>query len=60
MKAPSANIQDPRKHQAPSSKLQRSIKHQTLIPNLRAFEIGLWNLELLWCLDVGAWSFVSK
>src|SRR6185503_15638477 len=41
-KAPSSKLQDPEKHQAPSSN-----------PNARAF--GVWNLELLWILELGAW-----
>jgi hypothetical protein len=51
------------KLQAPSSKLQRNTKLQTptasgrgWIPLERArFEV--WDLELFWSLDLGAWSF---
>src|SRR5215203_4779849 len=41
-KDPRSKIQDPEKHQAPSSN-----------DTARAF--GVWNLELLWILDLGAW-----
>jgi hypothetical protein len=46
MKYPSSNIQAPEKHQASNSKRE-------FHPEI--FEA--WNLEFLWCLDVGAWSF---
>ena len=57
------------KFQIQSSKLQRSSKSQAPIrrgqpqktctrPRChRSF--GIWNLELLWCLELGAWSFAA-
>src|SRR6266481_724186 len=41
--------------QHPTSNIQRSTKHQ--VPNRSPVE-G-WNLELLWSLDVDAWSYHS-
>src|SRR6266478_3199440 len=48
--APSTKLQAPKKHQAPSTKQQIEIA-------IRTFEV--WNLELLWSLELGAWSFIS-
>src|SRR5947207_15802303 len=39
------------KHQAPSSKETPSSKH-------RAPGLGAWDLELLWSLVLGVWSFL--
>src|SRR5213594_4035061 len=49
------------KLQAPSTKLQRSPKLQSS-KTVRAMslEFGVWSLGFLWCLDVGAWSFMSE
>lgn len=46
-KIPNPNIQAPDKHQIPISKA------------LVAKRIGVWWLELLWSLEVDAWSFHS-
>src|SRR5260370_28299221 len=40
------------KHQDPSSREIPNIKTQA--------GIGIWNLELLWCLELGAWSFLMR
>src|SRR5882724_2121659 len=48
--APSTKLQAPRKHQAPSTKQQVAIAIRTF---------GAWNLELLWSLELGAWSFIN-
>src|SRR5204863_5245561 len=42
------------KLQIPSSKLQRNIKHQTSKQHIARF-VGVWLLELLWCLELGVW-----
>ena len=47
-----------KKHQAPSSKLQRSSKPQTPTSQSRRF-LGAWFLVLLWCLELGAWCFAA-
>src|SRR5947207_1515268 len=59
----SSNLQTPTskeipesKHQNPSSKHKRNPKFQA--PNRGPrFELGIWSLELLWCLELGIWSF---
>ena len=43
------------KHQAPSSKLQRSSKLQSVKPVRRGIDV--WRLKFLWCLVLGAWMF---
>src|SRR5256885_5797144 len=49
----------PKKLQAPSSKSQGSTKHQA--PGAIAHDnIGIWNLELLWSLELGIWSFPRR
>src|SRR2546428_10967319 len=45
IKAPSINIQDPEKIQIPSSN------------PVTGQRFGFWCLDLLWILDVDAWSF---
>src|SRR5437667_10018111 len=51
------------KLQIPSSKLQRNSRPQAPIIYLRAKHravprvLVVWILELLWCLDFGAWCF---
>jgi hypothetical protein len=47
MKAPNTKLQDPDKLQAPSSKFV-----------LRE-SFGVWDLDLVWSLGLGAWSFSS-
>jgi small basic protein (TIGR04137 family) len=47
---------DREKLQAPSFKLQRSIKLQTT----KVSHVGAWDLELLWSLDLGVWSFSDE
>jgi hypothetical protein len=42
-KAPSSNIQAPEKHQASNTKV--------------AAAFGAWDLIILWCLELGIWSF---
>jgi hypothetical protein len=42
---PNTNIQAPEKYQGPSSKKGRR------------FLLGFWSLDLLWCLEIGIWSF---
>src|SRR6185369_2468574 len=54
-----------RKLQAPSTKLQRSTKHQTPITRLslagRALvPFGILNLKFLWSLVLGAWCFAAS
>jgi hypothetical protein len=46
------------KHQDPSTKIQTNIKPQAPI-GARAGEeqFAVWDLELLWGLDPGAWIF---
>ena len=68
MKAPSSNIQAPEKLQAPGSsggipaqessqRQQKSRRsHGKRAGSARHF--GSWNLDLLWSLELGAWSFV--
>jgi hypothetical protein len=47
------------KLQAPSSKLQRNFKFQTPTQRLTGRRvIGVWNLVLLWILDLGTWIFL--
>src|SRR2546427_6337595 len=42
------------KHQKPSSKHQRNPKFQA--PNrCPSFELGTWNLELVWCSQLCVW-----
>src|SRR5438034_1397188 len=45
------------KHQTPSSKLQRNTKLQA--PMCERGSLGVWDLELLWCLVFGVWCFIS-
>ena len=45
------------KLQIPSSKLQRSTKHQA--HNLTPAILGAWSLKFLWSLELGIWSFVN-
>jgi hypothetical protein len=48
------------KNQAPSSKLHRNIKHQATEQDTDKREqppFVAWDLELLWSLEIGAWSF---
>src|SRR5438876_9028992 len=47
------------KHQAPSSKLQRSSKLQTSTC-ARPDGVGAWRLKFLWSLELGAWSLVWR
>jgi hypothetical protein len=44
-----------KKLQAPSSKLQKNPKLQA--PKDAGMRFGAWDLELLWSLELGAWSF---
>src|SRR4029077_19897976 len=62
--APSSKLQAPDKSQAPN--LNRKFSVLNTVPNRRGFPIqrpfrtstvGVWNLELLWCLELGTWSF---
>jgi hypothetical protein len=54
--AESTEPYEEKKLQAPSSKHQRNSKHQA--PNEAARSpFGAWHLELLWSLELGAWSF---
>jgi hypothetical protein len=46
MKAPNSKLQVLEKFQAASSKTER-----------RTIAFDVRRLELLWCLDIGAWSF---
>ena len=46
-----SNIQAPTSKETPSLKVQSSV---------RATSFEYWWLELLWSLDVGAWSFSSR
>jgi hypothetical protein len=48
------------KRQTPSSKIQRSSKHQTAIPTDSGLELGAWSLVFLWCLVFGSWNFEAK
>jgi hypothetical protein len=43
------------KLQAPTSNIQRSTKPQT--PTGECGGFGDWNLEVLWSLEFGVWSF---
>jgi len=43
------------KHQAPTSKHQRSINDQAPIFHARV-SLGVWILKFLWCLELGIWS----
>src|ERR1051326_7855016 len=45
------------KHQIPNPNTQRNPKLQC--PNSRADFFGAWGLELLWSLELGAWSLKS-
>ena len=45
------------KFQAPTSKLQRSSKPQA--PKAVQIFFGIWKLEFLWCLVLGAWCFFT-
>jgi hypothetical protein len=48
------------KLQAPTSNIQRSSKLQAPINergDLRSVGFGVWNLEFLWSLELGAWNF---
>src|SRR6185503_2951122 len=48
---------------APTSKLQAPEKHQKPSSNSGTRDwppIDVWKLELLWSLELGAWSFHSK
>src|SRR6266511_2882485 len=42
--------QAPNTKEIPSSKLQTAARASSL-------ELGAWSLELLWCLELGIWSF---
>jgi hypothetical protein len=44
------------KHQPPSSNLQRSTKHQAPSGGMSA-SFDVWNLKLLWSLELGIWRF---
>src|SRR6185503_19958730 len=49
--------------EAPKTKLQAPEKHQT--PNTRhnqnaQMPLEVWSLELLWCVDLGFWCFISR
>jgi hypothetical protein len=59
-----------RKLQIPNTKHQRSFKHRApnvsseitelvacLSPDCRLSLTGAWNLNILWSLEVGIWSF---
>src|SRR5437867_12228177 len=47
--------QDPSsKHQAPNTRKAPMLKHKGA--DITA-GIGIWTLEFLWCLDLGAWCF---
>src|SRR5690242_16130204 len=48
----SAKIQAPSSREIPNTKLQCG--------RVPTRDFGIWNLELLWCLDLGAWSFVMR
>src|SRR5438552_3290866 len=45
--------------EAPNSKHRAPEKFQTPIPQDAAATLCVWSLELLWSLDVGAWSFIQ-
>src|SRR5260370_13813964 len=71
MKAPGTKHQAPRgaperasaaaaeKHQDPSSNGCPAEWPGTMLQSNRSRRLGFWNLELLWSLDFGAWSFVT-
>src|ERR1043166_7434406 len=51
------------KHQAPTSKLQTStrLRLSKRTSDTDFFSaLGSWNLEFVWCLEVGAWMFVAR
>src|SRR6185369_8361327 len=57
--APTSKHQAPKKsrkrntkHQAPNTKESPSSKLRTAAPR---FELGIWSLELFWCLELGVW-----
>src|ERR1017187_9544226 len=43
------------KHQAPTSREAPNFNFQTTTTHAASF--GIWSLEFLWCLEVGAWCF---
>lgn len=43
------------KHQAPTSKLQRSSKLQPPTARMRLF--GAWSMRFLWMVELGIWTF---
>src|SRR5437870_12748732 len=49
-KAPNPKFQTPNKSQTP--------KFRTVYQR-RSSEFGVWELELLWCFELGSWSFHS-
>jgi hypothetical protein len=63
MKAPNSNIQAPEKFQASNSNDPMRTMNDWKIfrqPGLQIFQasvIDVWNLELLWSLELGAWRF---
>src|SRR5258708_2748810 len=57
MKVSNSKSQSPKKHQAPSSKLQRNIKHQTSQDGTFSkghLLFGTWSFSGAWCLVLGA------
>src|SRR5437867_3570364 len=60
----SSKFQTPNSRETPSSKSQIQMsKARPLLARVRKLEFGIflelgfWDLELLWCLEVGVWSF---
>jgi carbon dioxide concentrating mechanism protein CcmL len=47
----STKLEDPSSRETPKTKLKSEFAD---------LELGIWNLELLWCLELGAWSFVMR
>src|SRR5208282_6117245 len=47
------------KFQAPGSNLQRNTRLQSSM-HMRAASFGAWGLKILWCLELGIWSFASR
>ncbi|MEY2428491.1 MAG: hypothetical protein QOJ40_1376, partial [Verrucomicrobiota bacterium] len=48
-----------KKLQIPSSKHQRNLKSQAPKTAFHARWFGIWISKLLWCLELGIWSFVA-
>jgi microcompartment protein CcmK/EutM len=42
-----------------NTKIQTPRSKETSGPQIQK-KLGVWNLELLWCLDLGAWSFLMR